>query len=222
MKKTIFFCIIFTLLFIEPIKIFGQADSLTNKPKFGLTLSYSFYLDPPGFPITGDIFYKFKRFKLYIGCNDYSTIINNDPSLNLYGIDGGYRYYLTDKIKKTNWFLEANLQYVGFLDDNHEFEFRNLNFIPKNSRDSTYLVSKNKTYTVLLGIGAEKEIKDWFSIFFFTGIGLGFVNSSYILKDYYYEGSKYSSSNVGSYIFPSAILKFGLNFYLPILKNSKI
>lgn len=214
MKRIVFLWLMIGIngiLLIKPIKSFAQSDSTNNKIGFDFSSSLIItYIENLGYPLTGDIFYKYKRSKFFIGYNDYNGYGVVHP---IYGLQGGYKYYFREKDKGYNWFAEALIQHVAFYEsttiDEKSGSISNMGIYDK--QEGTY--NYNNSYYYYVGIGVERKVYKFLSLSSFVGGGENVYNIYYppgTLMQHW--GYNYS----GWHNVPSFIINLGLNFYLSI------
>ena len=82
-------------------------DSIQNKIGFDICIG-DLTANPYNGPvIIFSVFYKVKRSKLFAGIDFYAANQNEEGGD---GIEVGYDYYLSDKDKSFNWFVETNFR----------------------------------------------------------------------------------------------------------------
>ena len=196
MKKIIFLSIFFFNIlsaYSQTYAISDPQDSLQNKIGFDFGVSSVTY-DPAynSAVYSTSIFYKFQHNKIFLGL-DYYTVLYGPDLLQFHG---GYEYYILDRNKKTNVFLETEITFLDY-NGNTEYGYDN---------------SQNEFFNFFGGIGAENKILKWLKSSYYLGVGLYVDNVNYGINSLHQYGNvKYYKDGLN--FGPSVTLDFKFNVY---------
>lgn len=156
---------IFSIFLFLVICLFAQE----KKPRsigFGVSLSGSNGFRASPFSRTPYIFYKFDHHEIFAGVD----FCFND----IYGIQGGYKYFLTKTEKHTTFFVNCNLQYIQYgTGCTVPVPY---NYLPETGFDRDKNLLRYKSFFNNYGIGINTNFLKRCSSYFILGGGFNYCS----------------------------------------------